>query len=70
MRDLAWVEDLRVSGRVRWSRTTGAASATIRLSGATSGRLNLTWNDWDRHAESRVRGRVAGVRVDVSIGAP
>jgi pimeloyl-ACP methyl ester carboxylesterase len=70
LRELAWVEDLRVSGRVRWNRTTGAASATVRLSGATPGRLNLTWNDWDRHARARVRGRVAGVRVDVSIAAP
>jgi len=41
-----------------------------RLSGATSGRLNVTWNDWDRHAKARVRGRVDGVRVDVSIDAP
>jgi pimeloyl-ACP methyl ester carboxylesterase len=70
MRDLAWVEDLQVSGRVRWDRTTGAASATLRLSGAMSGRLSVTWNDWDRHAKARVRGRVAGRRVDVSIDAP
>jgi len=70
MRDLAWVEDVQVSGRVRWDRTTGAASATLRLSGAMSGRLSVTWNDWDRHAKARVRGRVAGRRVDVSIDAP
>jgi hypothetical protein len=64
------VEDLRVSGRVRWDRTTGAASANLRLSGATSGRLNIAWNDSDRHATAGVRGRVDGVRVDVAIDAP
>ncbi len=68
--DLAWVRNLRVSGRVRWNRATGESHATLRLSGASSGRLQLEWNDWDRHAEARVRGRVAGRPVDVTIAAP
>jgi hypothetical protein len=68
--ELAWVANLRVSGRVAWDRTTGASHATLRLSGAASGWLALAWNDWEPLAEAHVRGRVGGRRVDVSIAAP
>jgi pimeloyl-ACP methyl ester carboxylesterase len=70
LHDLAWVRDLHVSGRGRWDRTTGDAGATLRLSGAATGRLTLTWNDWDRHARARVDGRVGGTEVHASVPAP
>ncbi len=67
---LRWVRDLDVAGRVTWDRWTGGASARLRLSGAATGRLTMTWNDWDRHAEAHVRGRVNGGDVDWTIPAP
>ena len=71
MDDLAWVRNLRVSGRVRWDRATGESQRHApACPGPPSGRLRLEWNDWDRHAEARVRGRVAGSPVDVTIAAP
>jgi hypothetical protein len=68
--DLAWVRDLHVSGRAHWDRTTGVAGATLRLSGATTGRLTLEWNDWDRHARARMTGHLAGTAVSASVPAP
>jgi hypothetical protein len=59
-----------MSGRARWDRTTGDARATLRLSGAATGRLTLTWIDWDRHARAFVSGRVRGMAVDASVPAP
>ena len=70
MDDLRWVDDLRVSGRVRWDRTTGEASATMRLAGAGGGSLQATWNDWEVQAEAHVTGRVGGRAVDVLVPAP
>jgi hypothetical protein len=70
LHDLAWVHDLHVSGRARWDRTTGDAGATFWLSGAATGRLTLTWNDWDRHARARVDGRVGGTEVHASVPSP
>ena len=70
MDELRWVDDLRVSGRVRWDRSTGEVTATIRLSGATGGSLEATWNDWQPHAEAHVTGRTAGRAVDVVMPAP
>lgn len=70
MDGLRWVDDLRVSGRVRWDRTTGEASATMRLAGAGGGSLEATWNDWETQAEAHVTGRVGGRAVDVSVPAP
>jgi hypothetical protein len=70
LHDLAWVRDLHVSGRGRWDRTTGDAGATLRLFGAATVRLTLTWNDWDRHARARVDGRVGGTEVHASVPAP
>jgi hypothetical protein len=70
MDGLRWVDDLRVSGRVRWDRTTGEASATMRLAGASGGSLEATWNDWETQAEAHVTGRVGGRAVDVFVPAP
>jgi hypothetical protein len=70
MDDLEWVRDLRVSGRVRWHRATGAARARLQLAGAARGRLTLAWNDCERHAEAHVVGEVNGRRVDVMVPAP
>jgi pimeloyl-ACP methyl ester carboxylesterase len=68
--DLAWVRDVHVSGRAHWDRTTGAAGATLRLSGAATGRLTLAWSDWDPHARALVTGHVAGTVVTASVPAP
>jgi hypothetical protein len=67
---LRWVEDLRVSGTVRWNRFTGAVIARVELAGASSGLLTISWNDWERSAEARARGTVGAERIDVRFPAP
>jgi pimeloyl-ACP methyl ester carboxylesterase len=70
--EVRWVDDVAVSGSASWDRTTGAMRATIELSGrgASSGRLKIRWNDWERLAEARVKGVLRGRVIDVTIPAP
>jgi hypothetical protein len=57
-----WVDDVAVSGTMRWHRRAGVIDANVRVSGPGTdpGRLRLTWNDLDRHAVAIVRGTIAG----------
>ncbi len=67
---LRYVDDLAVSGRMTWDRATGAIEAEVTLRDAASGRLTLTWNDYDTHAVASVTGTVDGVPVDLTLPAP
>lgn len=70
MDQLQWVEDLRVSGNVRWNRFTGAIRATVDLEGAATGSIDLVWNDWDPIARAEATGTVNGEELDWTFGAP
>jgi pimeloyl-ACP methyl ester carboxylesterase len=69
--DVRWVEDVRVSGSMRWVRDTGAvrASLDVRGPGAAPGRIRLRWNDWRRTATAHASGTLGGERVQVSFPA-
>ncbi len=53
-----------------WDRATGAIVAEVRFTGAASGRLTVTWNDYDSPAEATVTGTVDGEAVDLTLPAP
>ena len=67
---LVYVIDLRVSGGVDWNRFTGEIKAEVNFSGAATGRLTLTWNDYDHHAVATVTGNVDGEAVSLTMPAP
>jgi hypothetical protein len=60
-----WVDDVAVSGAMRWHRRTGvvAAAVTVGGAGAWAGRLRLRWNDSARHPWATVRGTLGGQAV-------
>jgi pimeloyl-ACP methyl ester carboxylesterase len=62
LRRVRWVKDVAVSGTMRWHRRSGVVEANVRVSGpgAAPGRLRLTWNDLDEHADATARGTIAG----------
>jgi pimeloyl-ACP methyl ester carboxylesterase len=69
--DVRWVEDVRVSGSMRWVRDTGAvrASLDVRGPGAAPGRVRLRWNDWRHTATAHASGTLGGERVRFSFPA-
>ena len=72
LHDVRWVDDVAVSGTMRWKRATGAVEARLRVSGpgAARGRLTVRWNDWEPTATAVARGMLVGEPVRFSFGAP
>jgi pimeloyl-ACP methyl ester carboxylesterase len=70
LRRVRWVEDLAVSGTMRWNQTTGEVTARLVLAGAGSGTLKLTWNDRLTDARVTVTGSVNGRAVEAERLAP
>jgi hypothetical protein len=72
LRAVRWVEDVAVSGRVRWDRPSGRLRATVRLagSGAPTSRLTLAWNTWRPLGVARVTGWIGGRPVSLAVPAP
>ena len=70
MSKLKWVDDLGVSGTVRWDRATGAIVGEVTMVGAITGTLTITWNDWHPLAQAHAVGVVGGERVDWWFAAP
>ncbi len=68
--DLQWVENLGVSGRVRWNRATGEVAATVTCAGAADCRLTIAWNYNEPHAVAAITGRIDGERVSLTLPAP
>ena len=68
--DLRWVENLGVSGRVKWNRATGDVAATVTCAGAAECRLTIAWNYNEPHAVATVTGRIDGERVSLTLPAP
>jgi hypothetical protein len=67
---LAYVSDLEVTGRMTWDRFTGEITAEVRFDGASTGRLSISWNDYDDHAVATATGTVEGEAVDLTLPAP
>lgn len=67
-----WVEDVWVSGRVRWGRITGIVEADVTIGGrrAPRGRLRLRWNDLETDAVARIAGVVGGRPIRLTLPAP
>ncbi len=65
-----WVEDIAVDGTMHWNRATGEITASVTLIGAHSGRLTMSWNDWDTHATATVAGTIGGRPVSLTLPAP
>ena len=67
---LQFVNDLAVSGSVRWVRKTGAARAEVTFRGASRGHLALQWNTLQQPARATVVGRIDGEQARLSVPAP
>ncbi len=67
---LRFVNDVAVSGRMKWNRKTGEVVARVRMSGSGRGRLTLLWNEYDANPQARVAGRIDGDSVRLQIPAP
>ena len=67
---LQWVDNLAVSGKVNWNRTTGAVSSTITCARAADCQLTITWNYNAPHAVATVTGRIDGAAVALTTPAP
>jgi pimeloyl-ACP methyl ester carboxylesterase len=67
---LRWVRDLSVSGTIRWNRTSGDVRATVQFSGAASGTLGISWNQWLNEATASVAGTIDAKPVRLTIPAP
>jgi hypothetical protein len=72
LRDVRWVEDLSVRGRVVWERDTGAVRATLvaRRPDGERARLTMGWNDWAPGGRALIVGTVDRRPVTLDIAAP
>jgi hypothetical protein len=64
------VDDLEVSGTARWSRYNGSFVANVEISGAATGSLTISWNDWRTTAQAHAVGSVDGRQVNWWFAAP
>ena len=62
---VAWTEDLKVSGTIRWFTASGAVAVDIQVqqSGKPIGVLYFAWNDVDSNAVASICGTLNGHRV-------
>ncbi len=65
-----FVEDVAVSGTLRWNRTTGVARATVTLRGSIRATLTLTWNSWDNARAAIAKGTVDGKPIVAAVPGP
>lgn len=72
LNQVRWVNDVAVSGTMRWHRRSGRVGARLRVTGngAASARLLVRWNDSQPHARATARGVVGGRHVRITFRAP
>ncbi len=70
LKKLNWVSDLSVSGKATWDRTSGSVVATVTFTGASSGNLDISWNEWVVGGQMTVSGTIAGSSVTMEMPAP
>jgi pimeloyl-ACP methyl ester carboxylesterase len=67
---LRWVENLAVSGRVKWDRATGEVIANVTCARAADCKLAIAWNYNAPHAVATVTGKIDGDKVSLTMPAP
>ena len=72
LKHIRWVDDVSVSGKAEWDRTTGLIHATVSVSGTggAGGTLKMSWYDWDQQPQAIVHGTLDGHHVSYSFLAP
>jgi hypothetical protein len=72
LKDLRWVEDLAVRGKVRWHRDTGDVTAEVkgRVPSGQLARFDLAWNDRASDATVTITGSVGPRPVALVVPAP
>jgi TAP-like protein len=67
-----WVEDLAVSGTIRWDVVKpGAVLAQVTFqTPAGPGTLQITWHDRERQAKAAIQGTIAGRVIVATMAAP
>jgi pimeloyl-ACP methyl ester carboxylesterase len=68
--DLRWIDNLAVSGRLKWDRATGAVTANVTCARAADCNLAISWNYNAAHAVATVTGKIEGVQVSLTMPAP
>lgn len=67
---LRWTDDLAVSGTVDWNYSGGQVVARLTLSGATTGMLEIGWNDRQPEARATIAGQIDGRSIQATMPAP
>jgi hypothetical protein len=72
LRNLAFVKDVSVTGKVIWNRNNGKIRVNVAVDGPgrRDGRLAMRWNDWSSDAQASVTGRIGGRPVALVTRAP
>ena len=67
-----WTEDLEVSGTITWNMNNDAVIADVRLfqDGRRIGRLDIQWDDGQRHAVASISGKIGAADVNARRVAP
>ena len=62
LKGVRWVNDVAVTGTMRWFRKTGRVvlSADVAGRGAVASRVRVTWNDREQHAKAKAVVRAVG----------
>jgi pimeloyl-ACP methyl ester carboxylesterase len=68
--DYRWIENVGVSGKVSWDRTTGAVAANVTCTRTADCKLDITWNYYAPHAVATVTGKIDGDKVSFTMPAP
>jgi pimeloyl-ACP methyl ester carboxylesterase len=68
--NLRWIDNLAVSGKMKWDRATGNVSANVTCTRAADCKLTIAWNYYAPYANATVTGRIDGERVSLTLPAP
>jgi pimeloyl-ACP methyl ester carboxylesterase len=70
--NLRWVDDVRVTGTVRWNRTTGEVVARLAVAGPATqhGDMVIRWNELRPRPTATIGGRIGGRNIVASMPSP
>jgi pimeloyl-ACP methyl ester carboxylesterase len=69
---LEWVDDVRVTGTVRWDRTTGEVVARLAVAGPATqhGEVVIRWNELRPRSVATIGGRIGGRNMVATMPTP
>ena len=69
---LKWVDDVRVTGTVRWDRTTGEVVARLAVAGPATqhGEVVIRWNELRPRPAATIGGRIGGRNIVATMPTP